>query len=80
MPMNEIKLTNTYVKISDKSATIQKRSMGYGEAMIYFGTAAPTDDTNSFLLDTNVASFYETTDNIYARTPHDVPVTVIVGS
>ena len=73
-------LDTTYVQISDGSATIQKKTKGYGAVMIFFGSAVPGDDTNSFLLDTNVASFYETSETIYARTPHDVPVEIVVGS
>ena len=73
-------LNTTYVEVNSGSATIQKKTKGYGAVMIFFGSSAPADDTNSFLLDTGAASFYETTDKIYARTPHDVPVEIIVGS
>jgi len=73
-------LGNNYVQISSGPATIQKKTKGFGAVRIFFGTSAPTDDDNSFELDSNIPHFYPANDNIYARTPHDIPVDIIVGT
>lgn len=76
----KVTLTGTYQAVNVGSATIQKATRGYGDAMIFFGTAIPGTDANSFLLSGNEAQYFETADTIYARTPHGVSVDIIVGS
>jgi len=80
MGMKKATLNGTYQEVGSGSATIQKRSKGFGAAFIYFGSAAPTDDTNSFLLDTEEACYFETQDKIFARTPHGGDVDIVLGS
>ena len=71
-------LNETYQLISDGSATIQKKSKGYGSALIYAGSGAPADDISSMEVITNDPQYFETGDSIYARTPHGVDVDVVV--
>ena len=80
MAMETYTLDENYQLINSGAATIQKITRGYGAVMVYFGSAAPTDDTKSMLLDSNDPHFFQTADDIYARTPHGVPVEIVVGA
>ena len=80
MASTKYTLDNTYQLVNSGAATIQKITRGYGGVMVFFGSAAPGDDTNSFLLESNDPHFFQTADDIYARTPHSVPVDIVVGA
>ncbi len=80
MASQKIILNGTYQEVNAGSATIQRLTRGFGSVMVFMGTAIPGDDTNSFLLEGNSPHYFETADNLYARTPHGVDVEIVVGA